>query len=397
MDSALLTSQLAHVHNHARERGPYFARKSNIFNQVFVKQAWGWTAGIFLLHLCTSPPAQAQTRVNPALHPNTPTAPGRRTWAQRLAHLVLASLAWIAFTAWFFGPGFGDRIIAATGGACAVPLPSSIDPGILDDILPPGAAPIVTTTPGQPHVPGQTGPGIARVYLPLPDEFCLRRPLTPKTFPALFELLNAAAASAAGLAADVQAGAADLHAKTHEYLRLPPPRWSGGFDISGHAFLLTLGACVLASEVAITWRAWRQAAAAAGPVPTPSRTTASGRLHVLATYAGTGLIGLWVWMLVTTAYYFHDVHEKLAGLALGLFASLAVHMLVPGADRPVIEFKVRGPTRRPQPRTVGSGSGSEHGFGFIEDHGVAKTVAPVHFEGILLEAPVESPMHLHEE
>lgn len=33
---------------HPAHNKSYFARKSNVFNQVFVKRAWGWTVGVSL-------------------------------------------------------------------------------------------------------------------------------------------------------------------------------------------------------------------------------------------------------------------------------------------------------------------------------------------------------------
>lgn len=175
------------------------------------------------------------------------------------------------------------------------------------------------------------------VFLPLPDRFCRRTPLSEKEHPRLFDFLK-----------DVHEAHASLHAK----LNLPPPRWSGGFDVSGHAFLLTLGALILASELAPSWRSALAKKAAGVRVlsNTNMRPTLRHRLHVLSTILGSALLALWVWMLFMTAVYFHDPDEKLAGLALGLVAAFGVHLSVPRQPSQVVEYKVRGPTRRPSPK-----------------------------------------------
>lgn len=339
-ESALATSRLHHVHNVAPVRTAYFARKSNVFNRYFVKQAWGWTAAIYLFHLVTSPsrpPVPSSTasagRINPALHAKPINA--RRSRAQRLAALILSSIAWILFTAWFFGAPLGDRIIQYSGGICSIPLPEgTVDLGALEPLLPPGHSTLILHTPvHDPHVPGSAAK--ERIYLPLAESFCANHlTLTHNTHPRLIETL----ASARGLAHEA-------HATVHRLLNLPPPRWSGGLDVSGHAFLLTLGAIILSAELAPSWRAGL--AKARGRRDMAPHSGVKHTLHVLSTVAGSALIALWVWMLFTTAIYFHDLHEKLAGLALGLFAAAAVNLAIPSSSAPVIEYKIRGPTRRP--------------------------------------------------
>ncbi|CAK9787448.1 hypothetical protein CC85DRAFT_288576 [Cutaneotrichosporon oleaginosum] len=348
-DTAVPTSELHHVHNHAPLRAAYFARKSNAINVLFVKRAWAWTAGIYLLHLSTSPgapkvPSAAASvgRVNPALH-SLHTAP-RRSRGQRLAALVLASLAWILFTAWCFGAGLGDRIIAMSGGTCAIPLPKGIDVGALEHLLPDGHTTMIL------HAPDQAP---EHVYLPLHDEFCGTTPLAPHTHPRLFALLDGP---------------------------LQRPRWSGGFDISGHAFLLTLGAIVLAAEVAPSWRAaLAERRGQKAPVRGPR-----GLVHAFSTVAGSALIGLWVWMLLMTALYFHNLKEKLAGLGLGLLAAVIVNLSIPGQSAPVIEFKVRGAPRRP--RASPMSPADEHAPVFSHSRSESSDDAPP-----LSPTPVRSP------
>lgn len=299
-DTALSTSLVHNVHNHAPERIAYFARKGNVLNQLFVKKAWAWTAGILLVHLWASPePLAFSSRLSPQLK-----AGQDRTRGQRFAAVVLGSLAWIAFTSWFFGAGLGDRIIASTGGACAVPLPPGLDPGAVEHLLPPGyETPIIlhgaithdkwghANVRGHVHASSHGGAADARparVYLPLPHAFCTHRlTLNPNTHPDLYSLL----------------------AEVGQGYTVPRPRWSGGFDVSGHAFLLTLGAVLLASELAPSWRELvspRIGAERLGGI--------RGIVYRASTAAGTVLVGIWVWMLLMTAVYFHDPDEKLAGL-----------------------------------------------------------------------------------
>lgn len=139
-----------------------------------------------------------------------------------------------------------------------------------------------------------------RIYLPLDPQYCANRvQLDTQTHPRLFALL---------------AAAHEAHEEIHRALRLAPPRWSGGFDVSGHAFLLTLGAVILGAEIAPSWRrALAERRGLRGPDSSTGRGL-KGVLHVISTVAGTALIGLWIWMLLMTAVYFHETREKLAGL-----------------------------------------------------------------------------------
>lgn len=295
--TSLSTSRIYHVHNSVLERTAYFARKRNLVNVIFVKRAWAWTTAAYLFHLLTTPRRADVSMpstdhipgyVNPALHVTSPHMRGSR--AQRLAALVLASLAWILFTAWCFGAGLGDRIIAMSGGVCSVPLPKGMDNSHVQRLINPAdpeSAVLAAQLLQHPHLhKGDI------TYFPLPARYCMRSPLNPLTHPMLFKLLETTH---------------EVHKDIHAALHLPPPRFSGGFDISGHAFLLTLGALILAAEVAPSWKAYR----ARGYT---QRTGQKARIHAIATVLATALIGLWVWMLFMTAIYFHDVHEKLAGL-----------------------------------------------------------------------------------
>jgi hypothetical protein len=97
---------LAHLPHPSAEHS-YFARKSNLFNQLFVKKAWGWTSAAFFALWFTSPSYLRK--------------------GGRVAEWAIATAIWSLFTMWFFGPGLFQRFVALTGGQCVVVLPPSPD------------------------------------------------------------------------------------------------------------------------------------------------------------------------------------------------------------------------------------------------------------------------------
>ncbi|WRT69958.1 uncharacterized protein IL334_006949 [Kwoniella shivajii] len=284
------------IHHHSLpHRAAYFARKSNILNVVFVKRAWGWTSLLYLLHLFTSPPT---TSSNDA---------GSYSRTRRFGVWILATAAWLLFTSWFFGAGLGDRVIALTGGNCAVPLPAGVDMKSVGEIFP-------SLFTAGPEIPGTTSQ-VNKIYVPLPQDFCTGKPLTPSTFPQLFSLIPSSA---------------NIHATSdHDPLHaLPRPRWHRGFDISGHAFLLTLSIMVLGRELAETWKSW---AVKPGKINrTLFRDTGSiNTAHWWISVSATVLVGIWAWMILMTGIYFHNPPEKLSGIVLGLSTSYLINVLIP--------------------------------------------------------------------
>lgn len=87
----------------------YFARKSNLFNVVFVKRGWGWTTLAFFAFLFSHPSIDAASAVN--LSP-------RRVKA--LLRWVFATTWWFLVTQWCFGAPIIDRGFRWTGGRCEV-------------------------------------------------------------------------------------------------------------------------------------------------------------------------------------------------------------------------------------------------------------------------------------
>ncbi|WVQ94971.1 hypothetical protein IAU59_002062 [Kwoniella sp. CBS 9459] len=290
----------SHIHHaHQPNRPAYFARKSNILNVLFVKQAWGWTTLLYLIHLVTSPPSTA----------SIDSGIGSR--ARRLGVWILATGAWLLFARWAFGAGLGDRIIAATGGNCAVRLPAGVDLTVARETFP------TLFTAGSDAPSASISSQSSTIYVPLPAQFCGGVPLNPGSLPELFALLPSSATG--------KMEATSQHAPLQA---LPRPRWHRGFDISGHAFLLTLSVMVLARELVETWRRWAASAVKRRKVMRLHRGWL-GILHQWSGVAATGLVVVWAWMILMTAVYFHNPPEKLSGLLLGLFTSYLINLVIP--------------------------------------------------------------------
>jgi len=86
----------------------YFARKSNIFNVLFVKRGWGWTSLAFFAFLFT--------------HPSVASSAADFT-PRKIRGLIrwgVATAWWFLITQWCFGPPIIDRGFRWTGGRCEV-------------------------------------------------------------------------------------------------------------------------------------------------------------------------------------------------------------------------------------------------------------------------------------
>ena len=89
-----------------------------------------------------------------------------------------------------------------------------------------------------------------------------------------------------------------------------------GFDISGHAFLLTHSALIISEEIQV--KQWLPAL--------ESEESVGRRPHILLSplidllFAGSSmLLILWEFMLVCTTVYFHNVQQKVFGALIALF------------------------------------------------------------------------------
>ncbi|KAH0619114.1 hypothetical protein JD844_018800 [Phrynosoma platyrhinos] len=81
-----------------------------------------------------------------------------------------------------------------------------------------------------------------------------------------------------------------------------------GFDISGHSFLLSYCALMIAEETAVMHSV---------------KTSQDPRLHRVINslfLALSGLTMIWLWMFFTTAIYFHDFSQKFFGTLVGISA-----------------------------------------------------------------------------
>ena len=226
-DTYLDTSDplIAHL-PHPSHNDSYFARKSNVFNQLFVKKAWGWTSlAFFLIYGTSSANKRSLVRLG--------------TW------FATTSL-WGLFTLWFFGPSLFERLIKYSGGECVIAVPPTLK-------------------------------SEAPYLLSVPLEYCHTK-------------------SIVGI---------DTHPTLFTSMLMPPPEtWRGrprlykGHDVSGHIFLLTICIFFLADQIALSLK------------PRPAFIS---RIHATALNAGLALLGIWWWMSLMTAVYFHTPMEKITG------------------------------------------------------------------------------------
>ena len=78
------------------------------------------------------------------------------------------------------------------------------------------------------------------------------------------------------------------------------PRLYRGHDVSGHIFLLTLCVLFLHEQLVPAWR-----------------VVGSGSMvHGCAVAAASVLLGLWVFMCLTTSLYWHKPFEKITGFGV---------------------------------------------------------------------------------
>jgi len=219
---------LAHL-PHPLSATHYFANKRNILNVHFIKKTWGWTTAAFFL--------------------NWTTSPYRIRTGRRLVQYLLATLTWLLFTAWFFGPSLFERLTVASGGQCILNVPSG------EQVI-------------------------------VPYTLCYSKStVSPATHPDLF-LSPAFAPQSLDQAF--------------------PTGWNGiprlrrGHDVSGHIFLLTLSILLLVDQLKPSFYIRRQ----------QGQWSA---LHYTAIVANIALIAVWFFGVYTTSVYFHSPLEKFTG------------------------------------------------------------------------------------
>ncbi|CAO1630870.1 unnamed protein product [Parajaminaea phylloscopi] len=326
-----------HAYNVLANQGPpvpglrpvasVFARKSNPINRIFIKKAWLWTtlADLALIFTLRSPAPslgvsaaagkqrqQSSSRLNGSADGASPGDAAGQVWTEEarpedqeatvaspLAKSILrwsiATLCWLSFAVWLFGPSIMQRILTSSGGVC-VPR---------DDFTSVGRA-------------GDTFP------LPLPetridDAFCRAgsRGISKEERPELFRTAHA-------IVSDRSAGGK---------LR---GSWKGGHDASGHVFILILSSLLLLEEFTPYLSHFGQAVLPAGLsstvtsiVPASVRATRNPyrgqqrTASLAASVTALALVGLWTFSLVNTSLFFHTPAEKVSG-ALMAFVSWAL-------------------------------------------------------------------------
>ena len=96
---------------------PFLADKRNILNQLFVKNAWGWTSvAVVLLILASVHSTFNVHRMNASSSDST-----RKRVLYALLRYALMTSYWFLLTQWFIGPSILDRIFVYTGGECLSP------------------------------------------------------------------------------------------------------------------------------------------------------------------------------------------------------------------------------------------------------------------------------------
>ncbi|CDU25075.1 related to SCS3-protein required for inositol prototrophy [Sporisorium scitamineum] len=264
----------------------YWANRKNIVNQIFVKKAWLWTTiawflQLFFLRLAptsststTAATTSAKPRASAVVgsrvdHKKDEDAvvdpPAQATIASPVSISVLryliATALWLVFANWFFGPPLSERILTATGAVC---VPSSN--------------------------PNQS---------PVEDLYCrTRTPLSTSSHPALFSSKSATSKSIRAM-------------------------WKGGHDISGHTFIMVLSSLLLLEDVAPYLSGLLGGTVVGGLFGGKAKVRWTGSAYT-AVGVSVGLVGLWSWMLLNTAVYFHTPQEKVSGLVVALLAWLVL-------------------------------------------------------------------------
>lgn len=168
----------------------------------FAKKAWAWTTIPFLAHAI--------------LHPHLPTSSTSRL--RSLVKYFTATLYWAFLTIWAVGPSLFDRTMVYTGGECSVVVPRAV------------------CERGEVDCAGAVSVGKGALMV-VPREFCHLGKVSAQRL-------------AAALSGYVVTGEENFRKETlEEWWSNLKPRWSGGHDVSGHVFLLTLSAVLLFGEV----------------------------------------------------------------------------------------------------------------------------------------------------
>lgn len=287
--------------------GNYFTSKHNLINVIFVKQGWAWTSIIFLL-------VMVRVFILDKDHKRVGKAGIR---------YIASSIWWFFFTQWFFGEALMDRVFLATGGVCSNISHSeklkkvlAKSPDLQEKLK------AIELKTGR-----FLGPG----------------PVVPQGFHGVegneeFKRFEARVSSA--------------------ICRRVGGVWTGGYDPSGHCFLLVhsslflifelipvfpallkdlhenndLFALLVSSSEFLTLLVKRLSCTTDTEFEKASQRKTSITLSSFLLFAAHPLVAaslllsLWAWMLLITSVYFHSLPELLAGTLAGYMEVLPMYI-----------------------------------------------------------------------
>lgn len=238
----------------------------------FAKKAWFWTTLVFISHLFTTPNLLSYPLLSPSSSPSSSRPPllkGYQSPRRRIAKYLAATTFWILLTIWMVGPGLFERTMVWSGGECSLAVPEEVCSGLVD------CQGVINTA----LVRQGAEQGMA--FVTVPTRFCTTRtPITPKTFPALF--LTGSDRN--------EGGETSTLSSRWTHLR---PHWSGGHDVSGHVFLLTMSALLMIDQCLPTVLLMLQ---------DPKKLDQPGGKtslwpHKVTAVVGMAFAGLWVFIL----------------------------------------------------------------------------------------------------
>lgn len=118
--SALKFTDAAEYQRMAQAAPHGLINRHNWVNQIFVKRAWLWNtlviAAIGATLKRTAGGLRGEHKRTEAL--SSADLPMRILSSRTLARWAEATLGWIVFAVWFFGPSFSQRVSIATGAVC---------------------------------------------------------------------------------------------------------------------------------------------------------------------------------------------------------------------------------------------------------------------------------------
>lgn len=268
-----LLSRLIHYSSPQEEVYNYYNNKHNFFNTVFVKRGWGWTTFMIVIFY-------AVVIIPKLFNSNSSTSVQREKRIEFLIKAVvryaIATFWWILFTQWCFGLPIMDKIFVLTGGVCVL----------------------------EPHPTAQTTPPLTIANHELGQLFLQ----------------------------DLETLAWKSNHISSYHCRKFKGSWSGGYDPSGHVFLMIHSSIYLYFETS-AWFSWTDLRNVVPQIKQSLHDRGYFETHKwlvlrgIAQFLLVTLVSLWWFMLLMTNVYFHSIVEKLSGLVFGYFGVIAVYVL----------------------------------------------------------------------